>query len=94
MGFEQNAGQNLMIEVTDATGGYSYWEGLGNPVSFQPYFKDLRRRLANQFGLEFTAPLRDNNAQLDRLDLKLTVPSAKVDAPKMVAVHPASMAQQ
>lgn len=94
MGFEQNAGQNLMLEVTDATGGYSYWQGLGNPVSFQPYLKDLRRRLANQFGLEFTAPLKDNNSQIERLDVKLSVPAAKVDAPKKVLVHPASGAAQ
>lgn len=94
LGFEQNAGQNLMLEVTDATGGYSYWEGLGNPVSFQPYLQDLRRRLDNQFGLEFTAPLKDNNPQIERLDLKLNVPAAKVDAPKRVLVHPAGIAQQ
>lgn len=93
MGFAQNAGQNLMLEVTDATGGYSYWEGVGNPVSFEPYFKDLRRRLANQFGLEFTAPLKNDNTQVERLDLKLSVPAAKVDAPKKVAVRPAGMVQ-
>lgn len=93
MGFAQSAGQNLMLEVTDATGGYSYWEGMGNPVSFEPYFKDLRRRLANQFGLEFTAPLKQDNAQIERLDLKLSVPGAKVDAPNKVLVRPAGMVQ-
>jgi len=94
MGFEQAAGQNLMLQVTDATGGYSYWQGFGNPVTFQPYLQDLRRRLANQFGLEFTTPLKENNAQIERLNLKLSAPSAKVDAPNRVLVHPASMAQQ
>lgn len=93
MGFAQSAGQNLMLEVTDATGGYSYWEGMGNPVSFERYFKDLRRRLANQFGLEFTAPLKQDNAQIERLDLKLSVPGAKVDAPNKVLVRPAGMVQ-
>ena len=93
MGFEQSAGQNLMLEVTDATGGYSYWDGFGNPVSFQPYFKDLRRRLVNQFRLEFRAPLKEDSTQIERLDLKLSVPAGKVDAPKQVAVRPAGMEQ-
>ncbi len=94
MGFEQSAGQNLMLEVTEATGGNSYWEGFGNPVTFQPYFQDLRRRLDNQFGLEFTAPLKGNSPQVENLDFKLSVPAAKVDAPKEVFVHPGGAAAQ
>jgi hypothetical protein len=35
---ETSAGQNLMNEVAQATGGKSFWQGMGNPVSFQPYF--------------------------------------------------------
>lgn len=89
MGFEQNAGQNLMSEITSATGGYSYWQGLGNPVSFQPYFEDLRRRLDNQFGLHFDANLSGNGGpQVQRFDLKMSVPNAKVDAPQKVLVQP------
>jgi len=43
--YQNNAGQTLLQMVTQATGGYSYWQGIGNPVSFGPYFDDLRRRL-------------------------------------------------
>ncbi len=95
MGFEQTAGQNLMLEITGATGGYSYWEGLGNPVSFQPYLQDLRRRLNNQFGLHFDANLSGKGgAQIQRFDLKMTVPNAKVNAPQKVLVQPAGQAGQ
>src|ERR1700692_3242692 len=31
--YESNAGQTLLLLVTQATGGNSYWEGMGNPVS-------------------------------------------------------------
>lgn len=93
-GWEQNAGQNLMLEVTQATGGYSYWEGFGNPVSFKPYFDDLRHRLANQWGLSFSAPLGDGGAQIVSLNFKLSVPNAKVDAPQKVLVAPAAPPQQ
>ena len=93
MGFEQSAGQNLMLEVTQATGGFSYWEGFGNPVTFEPYFRDLRRRLDNQYGLEFAAPLKGNVPEIENLNFKISVPAAKVDAPNQVLVYPRGAGQ-
>ena len=84
-GYESNAGQNLLLEVTQATGGNSYWEGLGNPVSFQPFFQDLRRRLNNQYELDFTAP-SDGKPQVESMKVDIHVPSAKVAAPQKVLV--------
>jgi hypothetical protein len=78
-------GQNLMNEVTEATGGTSYWEGFGNPVDFEPYFKDLRHRLDGQYQLSFTAPL-NGKAGLERLEMHLNGRSAKLDAPQQVYV--------
>ena len=82
------AGQSYLIDVTQATGGKSYWEGMGNPVSFAPYFTDLRRRLRNQYSLSFTSRL-DGKPELQSLKLKLAVSAAKVDAPDQVLVSPA-----
>lgn len=83
--YETNAGQNLLLMVTQATGGNSYWEGIGNPVSLEPYFQDLRRRLNNQYELNFTAP-SNGKPEVASLKLDLRVPSAKVDAPQKVLV--------
>lgn len=82
-GYGAVTGQNLMNEVTQATGGYSFWQGFGNPVDFEPYFKDLRHRLDGQYHLSFTAPLH-GKAGLERLEMHLNVRSAKVDAPQQV----------
>jgi len=84
-GYETNAGQNLLLMVTQATGGNSYWQGLGNPVSIQPFFQDLRRRLNNQYEVAFTAPSNGKPA-VESLKLDLHVPSAKVAAPQQVLV--------
>ena len=78
------AGQNLLLQVTQATGGNSYWEGFGNPVSFQPYFQDIQRRLQNQYEVSFTAPV--NKPQVANLKLKVNGISGKVDAPEQVYV--------
>jgi len=83
--YETNAGQNLLLMITQATGGNSYWEGVGNPVSIQPFLQDLRRRLNNQYELSFTAPSH-GKPQIANLKLDLHVPSAKVDAPQKVLV--------
>lgn len=83
--YETNAGQNLLLMVTQATGGNSYWEGMGNPVSLQPYFQDLRRRLEHQYELSFTAP-SNGKPEVESMKVDLHVPSAKVAAPQQVLV--------
>ena len=85
--YGNDTGQNLMDEVTQATGGTNFWQGVGNPVSFSPYFDELTRRLNNQYEVSFTAPL-NGRPQVENFDLKLTAPGASVDAPKEVIVVP------
>lgn len=80
-----DAGQNLLLEVTQATGGTSYWEGFGDPVSFGPFFKDLDRRLQNQYEVSFTAPLKDK-PEVQSMKLKASGISGKIDAPQQVLV--------
>jgi len=89
-GFAANAGQNLLLQVTGATGGNSYWIGTGNPVSLIPYFDDIKRRLDNQYELSFMAP---SNGRPELANFKLKVNNGpKVDAPQQVVVTAASTA--
>jgi hypothetical protein len=83
--YENNAGQSLLQEVTQATGGYSYWEGSGNPVSFDPFFHDLRRRFQNQYRVAFSSELK-GKPQVERFSVKLQGIDAKVSAPQQVLV--------
>ena len=87
-GYETNAGQNLLSEVTSATGGYSYWIGYGNPVSLTPYFDDFSQRLKNQYELGFLAPLR-GKAQVESLKVKVSASDVKTTAPQKTYVSPA-----
>ncbi len=91
--YENNAGQNLLLEVTDSTGGNSYWEGFGNPVSLEPYFDDFSRRLNNQYELGFSAPLR-GKPEVASLKVKLSAPDAKLTAPQRIWLTPAGVAQE
>jgi hypothetical protein len=87
--YENNAGQSLLAEVTQATGGNNYWEGTGNPVSFDPFFKDLRQRFQNQYRLSFTSEIK-GKPQVERMSLKVQGAEAKVYAPQQVFVNHAA----
>ncbi|HEY1805543.1 MAG TPA: hypothetical protein VGG45_13795 [Terracidiphilus sp.] len=87
-GYAAFSGQNLLSEVTEATGGVSYWQGNGDPVTLEPYFSDIGRRLDNQYELRFMTPI-GGKAQMANLKLKISA-EAKVDAPGEVYLHPAA----
>jgi hypothetical protein len=80
-----DAGQNLLTQLTQATGGNNYWQGYGNPVSLQPYLDDIERRLNNQYEVSFMAPFKDK-PQVESFKLKLNAPGTKVNAPQQVLV--------
>jgi hypothetical protein len=84
--YESNAGQSLLSEVTQATGGNSYWEGMGNPVSFDPFFKDLRQRFQNQYRLSFSSALK-GKPQVMHMSLKIGGADGKVTSPQQVFVN-------
>jgi hypothetical protein len=85
--YENFAGQNLLQEVSEATGGESYWQGMGNPVSYEPYFNEMTRRFRNQYELGFTSPL-EGKPRIESLKLTLSAPGNEVDTPQKVLVVP------
>jgi hypothetical protein len=85
-GYADYDGQNLLAQLTAATGGNSYWEGYGNPVTLAPYLDDIDRRIHNQYELDFMSPT-GSRPQMASLRLKVAA-HAKVAAPQQVYVHP------
>jgi hypothetical protein len=92
-GYANNAGQNLLLEVTSATGGNSYWIGMGNPVSLSPYFDDFSRRLNNQYELGFAAPM-SGRPEMASLKVKINARDVKVTAPQQTWIGPNQIAQR
>ena len=77
--------QNLLATLTQTTGGYNYWNGYGNPVSFVPFFEDLSWRLQNQYRLSVNGQLGGKPA-VETLNLRVGGSAAKVYAPQRVFV--------
>lgn len=82
-----SGGQSLLLQVADATGGASYWQGFGNPVSFSPYFAEIRVRLGHQYKIGF-ATVREGKPEVKTIQLKLKRSDAKLSAPQLVLVTP------
>jgi hypothetical protein len=91
--YQNNSGESLLDQVTQVTGGKAYWQGIGNPVSFAPFFDDLSRRLQNQYELGFEVRTKAKPETVS-LKVKLNQPDARVDAPRKIMVAPGGIAQQ
>lgn len=85
IGWLATGGQNLLNLVTENTGGRFYYQGLGNPVSFAPFLREIGRRLENQYELDFLVPAH-RKPEIDGLKIKLEVPGVKLTAPQLVSV--------
>jgi hypothetical protein len=83
-----NWGQNYLSQLSDETGGESFYLGSGPPVSFSPYLDDLGRRLLHQYLLTFLAkPVKKSGMQ--SVKLRTEVSNAELVAADRVFV-PAS----
>lgn len=52
--FRANYGQSNLAQMTDETGGESFFQGLDTPISFTPFLNQLDMILHNQYFLTFT----------------------------------------
>jgi hypothetical protein len=72
-----NWGQNYLSQISDETGGESYYLGFGAPVSFAPYLDDLTHRLTRQYLLTFLAK-PEKKAGFQQVKLRTEVPNAEL----------------
>jgi hypothetical protein len=78
-------GQNYLVQLTDATGGKTYYVGTNSSPDFRPYLDDLKQKLNNQYGLDFTGNLK---RRTDSVGIKVKVDGAKnVYAPSRVYLN-------
>lgn len=53
-------GQSSLQRLADETGGRSFFQGTGAPVSFDPFLRDLTTSLTNQFALTYLTTQTEN----------------------------------
>jgi hypothetical protein len=81
--WQASNGQLAIAKLSDATGGESFFLGLQNAVSFQPYLNELQRALDNQYLLTFLAKSNDK-AGLQYISVDTNVAGVEFGAPDAV----------
>ena len=87
--WRMNWGQNFLAQLSDETGGESYFIGFGAPVSFQPFLNQILEKQRHQFLLTFSArPERKAGLQ----SVKVRIPEKDADIATADRVYvPASL---
>jgi hypothetical protein len=65
------SGQSYLQQLSQATGGFSYFEGTGNPVSMVPFLSKFQQAVAGTYIATFEAPAGKDPAK-DMVRIKLT----------------------
>jgi VWFA-related protein len=73
-------GQNLLNKLSDETGGRAFYQGSISPISFEPFFKDLRLALNRQFVLTYLSTHFKKGYH--KVRVTSTSPEIKIDHPK------------
>jgi hypothetical protein len=83
--WEATNGQMGIAQLSDATGGESFFLGLQQPVSFAPYLDQLQRILDNQYLLSFNAQ-PGKKAQLQNVSINTEVAGVDLSSADAVLV--------
>ena len=78
-------GQNFLAQLSDATGGESYYLGFGSPVSFQPYLEQFLEAQQHQMLLTFVAK-PEQKSGLQPIRVSTESKDASIAAPDKVFV--------
>jgi len=80
-----NWGQNFLSQVSEETGGESYYFGFGPAVSFAPYLNQLARQLQRQYLLSFI-PKPQKKAGIQKIRVTTELSNVDLVAPDKVYV--------
>lgn len=83
--WRMNWGQNFLAQLSDETGGESYFIGFSSPVTLQPFLDDIRQKEQHQFLLSFEAR-SEEKAGLQPVRVSVTEKDASAAAADKVFV--------
>jgi hypothetical protein len=81
-GWGTTVAQGRLMEVTDQTGGYSYFEGTSDPVTIAPFLNNFRDRLENQYALTMETAAKPKG--VDTVKVRSNSPGLKVEGPTRI----------
>jgi hypothetical protein len=85
--FRVSYGQSNLDQLTERTGGESFFQGLQTPISFAPFLEQLDMILKNQYFLTFTMdPVKSGKGQLRSFKIRTELKNVDISAADQVFV--------
>jgi hypothetical protein len=85
--FRVSYGQSNLDQLTERTGGESFFQGLQTPISFAPFLEQLDMILKNQYFLSFTMePVKSGKGQLRSFKIRTELKNVDISAADQVFV--------
>lgn len=75
------SGQSYLQQIAQGTGGTSYYQGTGSPVSLEPFLKQFQNAIAESYIATFPAP---GGKGMVRISLKTKLSQTKLHVPEQV----------
>jgi hypothetical protein len=83
-GWATTTAQSRLIDVSEETGGYAYFQGFSDPVTISPFLSDFQDRLANQYQVTIEGA---NEKGVQPVKLRVELPGLKIQAPTHIYVR-------
>ncbi len=75
------SGQSYLAQVAQGTGGATYYQGTGNPVSLAPFLKQFQDAIAESYVATFPV---DGNKKMVSFKASTDLPKTKINAPDQI----------
>jgi hypothetical protein len=83
-GWTTTVAQSRLIEVSQETGGYAYFQGFSDPVTISPFLNDFQDRLENQYKVSFETM---NEKGVQPVKLRSELPGLRIECPTHIYVR-------
>jgi hypothetical protein len=81
--FRINWGQSNLAQITDQTGGESYFQGSYTPVDFAPFLAQFDKVLSSQYWVSYLAHAKSKPG-LQSIKFSTELPGVDISAPDQV----------
>jgi hypothetical protein len=78
-----NIAQSRLMQVTEETGGYAYFQDFTDQVTISPFLQDLQHRLENQYRVTIEAL---NGKGVQPMKLRSALPGLKIQGPARIYI--------
>jgi hypothetical protein len=80
-GWAANTAQSRLIEVSQETGGYAYFQDFSDPVTIAPFLSDLQARFDRQYQVTVSAA---GSKGVQSLQIRSELPGLKIQGPTRI----------